>query len=427
MSKYAEYIEELKSTTLFMNIPDEELLALLDVMDPEIVKKDPKNMGNPGPDIQKGIFAVLLKGKPLDQLEPRLDVYNMPKPHEPGMMMGEIPALSEMTKSKAPRAKKIRFRGRPFPKFEGEEYMLRMTPEMVTKFYGEEFTHAQSIMLRNFLGILAQKVTDTRREKDQMEDRYLEELAPHRLHILHAGVAMKVVKDTVKKWNDMHPELPASARAGGSVNLIKDCLDGEPCDVLISADDLIMKEMLPPESLEGLKIWAGNRMVITGKGINSENWKEKMLDQDIVFSHHDPYGDPGGYRAVMAMLLADKYEEGLTKKLMDHPGHQGMEHEVPFFMKKGKRPDFEFGYASGAISRGKDHAELPDIMNLGDQALAEEYAEAEFAVDENNTVKGSPISHGITVPATAMHKEAAEEFVKLFMETDFEKYGFMKR
>lgn len=424
MSKYAEYLEELKSTTIFKGIPDDELLALLDAMDPEIVCKTPKDLGNPGMDVPNGVFAIVLRCKPLDQLEPRLDVYNMPKPHEPGMMMGEIPALSEVTKGKGPRPKKFRFKG--FKPLEVNEYMLRMTPEMVTRFYGAEHAQAQSMMMRNFLGILAQKVTDTRREKDRMEQQYLEELAPYRLHIFHAGVAAGVVKDTVKRWNELHPELPAKTTQDGSVDLIRECLAGEPCDVLISADDLVMKMMLPQGSLEKLRVWAGNRMVVMGSGINDSNWEEKLLDPDAVFSHHDPYGDPGGYRSVMAMLLADKYKEGLTEKLMAHPGHQGMEHAKPFFLLSGKRPDYEFGYYTAAKARGIDHAELPDIMNLGNEDLAEEYAKVSFAVDEDNTVTGSPVHHGITIPETAMHKEAAEEFLKLFMETDFEAYGFRK-
>ena len=424
MSKYEPYLEELKSTTLFQSIPEKELLALLDAMDPEIVVKDPKDLGNPGPDIPKGIFAMCLKGKPLDQLEERLDIYNMPKPHEPGMLMGEIPALSEMTRSRAPKPKKFRFRGRPFPPMKEEEHMLRMTPEMVTKFYGEEHVHAQSIMLRNFLGILAQKVTDTRREKDAMEDRYLSELAPHRLHVLHAGVAMGVMREAAALWNEKHPELPVSAVPGGSVNLIRDCLDGDPCDVLISADDGSLRTMMTDAQRGEVRLWAANRMVLAGDGISTENWKEKMLDPETVFSHHDPYGDPGGYRAVMAMLLADTYEPGLTEKLMEHPGHQGMEQEKPFFLKTGRRPDYEFTYYTGAKARGMDLAELPDVMNLGDPALADTYARAVFAVDEEHEVCGAPIRHGLTIPKTALHPKEAEEFAELFLSLDFSKWGF---
>ena len=165
MSNYREFLPELKSTTLFQNIEDEALIALLEVMGPEIVCRKAGTRGMPPIDMEKGMFCVVLKGKPLDQLEPRLDVYNMPKFNEPGMMMGEIPCLSEMRKSRAP---KIKFKGPPHGGPKNEEfdlYMLRMSGEMITGFYGEQYSDAQGIMLRNFLGILAQKVTDVRREK----------------------------------------------------------------------------------------------------------------------------------------------------------------------------------------------------------------------------------------------------------------------
>lgn len=38
--------------------------------------------------------------------------------------------------------------------------VMMMSGESVTRFYNEEVSAAQSKMLRNFLGILAQKVTD---------------------------------------------------------------------------------------------------------------------------------------------------------------------------------------------------------------------------------------------------------------------------
>ena len=325
MSDYRGFLPELKSMTLFQNIEDEELLALLDVMHPEIVCRKAGTRGMPPTVMEKGVFCVVLRGKPLDRLEPRLDVYDMPKLNEPGMMMGEIPCLSEMLKSRAPRMK---FKGPPHAGPKNENFdtcMLRMTGEMVTKFYGKKFSAAQSVMLRNFLGILAQKVTDVRKEKTEAVAAVERELAPYRLHVFCAGVSMKLVKSVAEKWNKLHSELPVIVTPGGSVDLIRDCISGEPCDVLISADDAIIRSMMLPKYAGGYRIWAGNKMVIVGDGITSGNWERKLLAKNATFKHHNPYGDPGGYRAVMAMLLADAYKPGLTARLMNHPGHIGMD------------------------------------------------------------------------------------------------------
>ncbi len=426
MSNYRDFLPELRSTTLFKNIADEPLLALLEAMAPEIVLRPAGSRGMPPIDLANGIFCVVLKGKPLDQLAPRLDEYNMPQPNEPGMMMGEIPCLSEMTKSRAPR---LRMRGGPRggPRQEDfDVYLLRMTGEMVTQPLGAEHQQAQSIMLRNFLGILAQKVTDIRREKAELAADYDKQLVPYRLNVLTAGVAMRMVNDTATRWNELHPELPAVVTPGGTVDLIRDCLAGVPCDLLISADAAIIGSMLMPQHVDGYRVWAGNKMVVAGEGINSENWQERLLAPDATFKHMSPYGDPGGYRAVMAMLLADAHEPGLSDKLMNHPGHYGMERNPgPFGVMQ--QTQYDFTYRSAAIGAGRNFAELPAVMDLSDPALAEQYAKVSFAVDEANTVTATPIEHALTIPKATPHKEAAREFARLFLAIDKEAAGFLPR
>lgn len=426
MSRYREFLPELKSMTLFRNIEEEPLIALLQVMAPELVRREKGARGMPPIDLDRGLFCVVLRGKPLDQLEPRLDVYNMPRYAEPGMMMGEIPCLSEMRKSRAPR---MRFKGPPpgGPKNEDFDlYMLRMSGEMLTRFYGEQYCAAQGMMLRNFLGILAQKVTDVRREKAEAVAALERELAPLRLNIFCAGVSLKLVMKTAEEWNRIHPDLPAAVTPGGSVDLVRECMGGEPCDLLISADDAIIRSMMLPEHAGGYRIWAGNKIVVMGEDITNENWAEKLTAADATFKHHNPYGDPGGYRAVMAMLLADCHLPGLSDRLMNHPGHYGMERDPgPFGILKQVK--YEFAYYSGAKLSGRNFAELPAIMDLSDPALAEEYARVSFAVDEKNRVTATPIAHALTIPKASLHREAAREFAGMFLAIDKEAAGFLVR
>ena len=420
---YKEFLPELKSMTLFQGISDSALLSLLEAMKPEIVFREADAKGMPPIDMENGMFCVVLRGKPIDRLEPRLDEYNMPKLYEPGMMMGEIPCLSKVLKSRAPRkAKGMPAKMPPVKRY--DTYLLRMSGEMITKFYGEKHSAAQSVMLRNFLGILAQKVTDIRTEKAELAADYTAQLAPYRLHVFCAGVSMKLVEAAAEKWNALHPELPAVVTPGGSVDLVRDCIAGDPCDVLISADDIIIKDMMMPEFADGCRIWASNKMVVTGEGINSKNWEEKLLASDSTFKHKNPFGDPGGYRAVMAMLLADEYKPGLTDRLMDHPGHIGME-KNPGPFGNIKEAKYEFTYLSSAKSLNVNYAELPSVMDLSDPAAADTYAKVSFPVDEENTVTATPIAHALTIPKTAAHKEAAKEFAGIFLAIDKGAAGFL--
>ena len=237
---------------------------------------------------------------------------------------------------------------------------------------------------------------------------------------------MKLVKETADKWNALHPELPVIFTPGGSVDLVRDCIAGDPCDLLITADDANIRDMMMPKYADGYRIWAGNKMVVSGEGINSANWEDKLLSVDATFKHHNPYGDPGGYRAVMAMLLADEYKPGLAERLMKHPGHIGMEKNPGPFgnMKEAK---YEFGYYSGAKSSGRDFAELPSVMDLSDASLAATYAKVSFAVDDANTVTAAPIFHALTIPKTAAHKGAAKEFAKMFLAIDKAAAGFLPK
>lgn len=246
------------------------------------------------------------------------------------------------------------------------------------------------------------------------------------LNIFSAGVARKVVNDTIKIWNGKHPELSANLTVDGSVDLIRRCLSGEPCDLLILADDKIIESMMMPKKAAGYIVFAGNRMVVAaneGYEISDDNWKEKLLAPDATFDHHNPYADPGGYRSVMSMLLADKIEAGLGEKLLNHPGHFGMGND-PADMPEIK---YCFDYYTRAAGRGAVIAELPEIMNLSSDDLADIYAEVSFAVDTENTITATPINHAITIPAAAVNIEAAKEFSKMFLGMDFKKYGFVER
>ena len=177
MSRYRAYLPELQTTTLFQGIQDDDIVVLLDALDAEIVIQPKGTPGLPPIDIENGIFCMVLRGQPLDRLAERFNAFDMPRVREPGMLMGEIPALSLMRLSRDPE---IRGRG---PVVEGslnpdyDLHLLRLTPEALLVEVDDSVRPAQARMLRNLLGILAQKVTDVRREKARAVDELKTELA----------------------------------------------------------------------------------------------------------------------------------------------------------------------------------------------------------------------------------------------------------
>lgn len=153
-AEYKAYLAELKSMPLFRDISDDALLALLDGIQPKIIlvkagdKIETWDINN---------FLMVLKAGEPQELIPRRFKWDMAKGHEPGRMMWEIPSLSQFQEALGESFQP------PFRESRYDLYLLEMSGEAMTRFYNTEVAEAQSIMLRNMLGMLAQKVMDTRR------------------------------------------------------------------------------------------------------------------------------------------------------------------------------------------------------------------------------------------------------------------------
>jgi len=163
MDKYANYLPELKTTTLFQNLTDEEILSLLEAFQPEIFEiKKGDSMGS----MDFDNFRMILKTSPAQEIQPRRFPFDMPKFGEPGMLMGEIPSFSEIHRF-------LDFKKRPPHKPKPLSFdmtIMEFSRESLTKFYSESVSKAQGVFLRNMLGILAQKVTDVRQELFKIRD-----------------------------------------------------------------------------------------------------------------------------------------------------------------------------------------------------------------------------------------------------------------
>ncbi len=180
MNDYREYLPELESTTLFRDMAGEEIIALLEAMQPRIFTEHEGEYMQF--DKERRRFRMILRGKPREEWLPRENKYDMPKFGEPGMIMTEIPALECRFEGKgAPvdggdKKAQPRFKGHPRRPLPCDMVFLEFDGEMMTRFYSAEVSPAQGKMLRNFLGILAQKVSDVRMEKFKMMQEYEEKL-----------------------------------------------------------------------------------------------------------------------------------------------------------------------------------------------------------------------------------------------------------
>ena len=239
------------------------------------------------------------------------------------------------------------------------------------------------------------------------------------LHILHAGSVNKPINDTIARFE--RDDVTVHSTHSGSVDCVRRLIAGEPCDLIVLADAELISNMLMPTHADGYYVFAGNSIAIMATSdeaqINSENWKETLLAPLATFGHYDPYFDPGGYRAVMACMLADHVEPGLSRKLLEHPGR------VVFTPGSKPVPQFIFTYLSSAQKSGKPFTRLPDEMALSNDEMNPIYKEAVFDLGESKVV-GSAISLALTIPFTARNKDLAKKFALEFIQSDFAAEGF---
>lgn len=176
--------------------------------------------------------------------------------------------------------------------------------------------------------------------------------------------------------------------------------------------------------------------------INENNWYKILSRPNVSFAFGNPNADPGGYRAVMAVQLAEMYydnsqifdvliakntsmsapekENGKytieTKNLdqlnpTDKVAVGAMEVAVIPKLEEGS-VDYMFNYRSIATQHGFDYVTLPDQVNLGRVKHADIYDDVRVKLTDGAVKNGKPIVYGITILKDAKNKEAAIDFLK---------------
>lgn len=245
------------------------------------------------------------------------------------------------------------------------------------------------------------------------------------LHILHAGVVKRQVKEAIDRFCAGRPEVEVNACAAGSVDCAKRALSGDPCDLLILADHRLIELMLCPELCDSYRIFAGNRMVLQATHadapLNKENWLQILSDNNTRLGHFDPQADPGGYRALFCCQLAEYVQPGLGRRLLESPNRRVVDHDHV------SEVDYLIYYYTAALQDDKPFVELPEMMDLSSDDLASIYAFARIDLGNGKTVQGTPISHALAIPKSARQKELARDFVDEFLRCDFAAAGFLPR
>jgi molybdate/tungstate transport system substrate-binding protein len=136
----------------------------------------------------------------------------------------------------------------------------------------------------------------------------------NKLTIFHAGSLSVPFKELAEEFKKENPGVEIFAESSGSLDAARKITDlDKACDVLAVADFLVIDKLMIPEHAAWNFVFASNEMIIAynknskyASEINSENWQEILLRDDVIIGRSEPNADPCGYRTVFVCKLAEK-------------------------------------------------------------------------------------------------------------------------
>lgn len=251
------------------------------------------------------------------------------------------------------------------------------------------------------------------------------------LIIFHAGSLSVPFKEVISEFNKLYPNVKVLPESAGSVASARKITDlGRPCDIMASADYAVIDKMLIPNYADWNIRFVTNELsiVYTDKSrysatINSKNWIDLLLKNDVAFGRADPNADPCGYRTVMALQLAEKYyrKPGLAAKFQAKDVNLIRPKEVDLVaLLESGALDYIFLYRSVAVQHQLKYLKLPDEINLKNPVFAKLYATSRVEINgkepgSKELMTGEPMIYGVTILRNAPNKAAALAFIKFLL------------
>lgn len=234
-----------------------------------------------------------------------------------------------------------------------------------------------------------------------------------------------------------------SQENAGSVETVRKISDlGRVPDVVAVADTALFARLIPGRISGPIAVLGTSRLVLayTGRSrfadqVNSQNWADVTTRPGVQVGRSDPTLDPAGYRALMAMQLAERFygRPGLAARLQTAASTSNVRPksaDLVALLQTGNL-DYAWEYESVARKMGLRFVDLPHEVDLGDPTLAATYATASVDISPSGSTSGSggassvplvmngaPIVFGAGVPRDAPHLAAARQFITFLMSNE---------
>jgi len=252
--------------------------------------------------------------------------------------------------------------------------------------------------------------------------------------VFHAGSLSVPFNRLKEEYEKRNPGIRILLEPAGSLVCARKITElRKPCDIIASADYSVINNLLIPEYTRWSIRFATNEMVIAfsdkskySSEINSSNWPDILLRDDVVYSRSDPDSDPCGYRTVFTIMLTEKLygKKGLTEQMLSKNRDFMRPKEVDLIaLIESNAADYMFQYKSVAVQHGLRYIELPDDVNLSDLNDEQTYRSVSFEVTGKEpgtkvSIRGDFINYSISVLDRAPERDAAIGFVSFILGSE---------
>jgi len=256
------------------------------------------------------------------------------------------------------------------------------------------------------------------------------------LIIFHAGSLAMPFKAIADSFMTLHPNVKILAEASGSIDAARKITElKRDCDIMASADYSVIDRLLIPEYASENIPFAANGMAIVftersayADRIDTNNWPDILLRDDVIIGRADPDSDPCGYRTVLTLKLAQEdfaekgiKSEGLTDKILAKNNRFIRPKEVDLLaLLETRSVDYIFLYRSVAEQHHLKYLALPERINLSNTALNEHYSTVQTTVrgsrpGEKMVMKGEAMIYSVTILNNAPNRPVAEAFLEFLL------------
>ncbi len=288
------------------------------------------------------------------------------------------------------------------------------------------------------------------------------------LRVFFAGSLIIPFDALEKAYEASHPGVDVQMEGHGSIQVIRHVTEiHDLIDVVVTADHALIPALmygsLVPETGQPYASWyikfATNKLALAytprskhAGEITAGNWFNIIARPGVKVGIADPRFDASGYRALMALQLAEaaynyplvfedlimgRFKTSITaqeengRAIIHVPEIveakrdsdiviRGASIQLIALLESGDL-DYAFEYESVIRQHGLELLSLPDDINLGSKQYADQYAQVQVQLDFQRfaSVKpefdGEVIGYGVTIPSNAPQPRQAETFVAFLL------------